>query len=78
MAKNNNLGETPITEKDYSTDQEFEYEKVFGFGFEFPTEKENVITMQDVEGRDYSGALRSAADRSFVNEFMMEIRLYTN
>jgi hypothetical protein len=72
MAKNNNLGETPITEKDYSTDQEFEYEKVFGFGFEFPTEKENVITMQDVEGRDYSGALRSAADRSFVNEFMRE------
>ena len=35
MAKNNNLGETPITEKDYSTDQEFEYEKVLYKFFNF-------------------------------------------
>ena len=35
MVKNNDLGETSSVKKDYSTDQEFEYEKVFGFGFEF-------------------------------------------
>ena len=48
----------------------YNYTEVDGWDFEFPEEQENMITIKDHVGRDYTGDMR--AHRGFVNEFMRE------
>ena len=40
--------------------------------FEFPHEKEGYITLEDAEGRDYSGALNQRTPASFLHNYMKQ------